>query len=191
VKIHRRSGPTQIALSVTQTLERVGIRAVLTGGACASIHSHGAYESVDLDFVLQGSAEPASVRRAMEEIGFELRGNQFVHRETDYYVEFPPGPLAIGNDYGVVPAVLPVTGGSIRCLSFTDSCRDRLAAFYHFNDRTAFHAAVAIALQNDVDFEVIRRWSESERMRERHETFLAEVERAKKRRRAKRKARAQ
>src|SRR5262245_6195383 len=98
------------------------MRAVLTGGACASIHSSGAYRSVDLDFVLQGPADPASVRRAMAGIGFELRGNQFLHPETDYYVEYPPGPLAIGNDYSIRPHALTTGDGEILCLSATDSC---------------------------------------------------------------------
>lgn len=41
-----------MALAAGDGLRRAGIRAVLTGGACANLYSGGAYESVDADFVL-------------------------------------------------------------------------------------------------------------------------------------------
>lgn len=47
-------------------------------------------------------------------------------------------------------------------LSATDSCRDRLAAFYHWNDRQALALAVEIAQVRRVDLDQIRRWSDHE-----------------------------
>jgi len=47
-------------------------------------------------------------------------------------------------------------------LSATDSCRDRLAAFYHWNDRQALALAVEIARTHPVDLGLIREWSARE-----------------------------
>jgi hypothetical protein len=69
-------------------------------------------------------------------------------------------------------------------LSATDSCRDRLAAAFHWRDAAAMRAAVEIALRNEVDFHTIKRWSESERSLDRYEAFLEGVKKSKKRRRA-------
>jgi hypothetical protein len=44
-------------------------------------------------------------------------------------------------------------------LSATDSCRDRLAAFYHWNDRQSLRVAVLIARRARVDMKRLRAWS--------------------------------
>jgi hypothetical protein len=64
-----------------------------------------------------------------------------------FFVEFPVGPLGIGRDLAVKPVQIRIGGGArrIRALSATDCCRDRLAAFYHWNDRQSLDAAVDIA----------------------------------------------
>jgi hypothetical protein len=60
-------------------------------------------------------------------------------------------------------------------LSPTDSCRDRLAAYYHWNDRQSLEVAVAIARRNPVDLAVIGEWSTAEGFPERFEEFLRAV----------------
>ncbi|HEX9286531.1 MAG TPA: hypothetical protein VF999_04610 [Thermoanaerobaculia bacterium] len=45
-----------MALAVPEALEKAGIRAVLTGGACAALHTAGGYQSEDVDFILQSAA---------------------------------------------------------------------------------------------------------------------------------------
>jgi hypothetical protein len=47
----------------------------------------------------------------------------------------------------------------VRSLSATDSCRDRLAAFYHWNDQQSLRTAVQIASRNRINLQKIRRWS--------------------------------
>jgi hypothetical protein len=66
-------------------------------------------------------------------------------------------------------------------LSPTDSCRDRLAAFFHWNDRQSLAVAVAIALRQDVDLRAIRRWSTSEQSLPRFDEFVGELERRRRR----------
>ncbi|HEY3170433.1 MAG TPA: hypothetical protein VGK08_05460, partial [Thermoanaerobaculia bacterium] len=61
------------------------------------------------------------------------------------------------------------------------SCRDRLAAFYHWNDRQSLETAVRIALRNRVDFQLIRGWSAEEGMETKYNEFRQELTRRRKR----------
>jgi len=118
----------------------------------------------------------------MAAIGFYREANQFFHQAARFYVEFPPGPLAIGSDYQIRPVELSIRGMRLLCLSATDSCRDRLTAYFHWNDRQSLGVAVRIAARNDVNLEDIRRWSEQERALPRFERFLEDLAKARRRR---------
>lgn len=175
-----------MAFCVARALQREGVRAVLTGGACASIYTRGAYQSVDLDFVLQGLVPPKSLDRAMKTIGFARRGNQYFHASARFYVEFPPGPLAIGSDYDIRPVTRRIGGAGIFLLSATDSCRDRLAAYLHWDDRQGLETAIAIALRSRIDLAAIHDWSVREGALAQFEKFLAGLDRARRQRRSRR-----
>jgi len=90
------------------------------------------------------------------------RGDHQEHQHLDAIVEFPRGPLAVGSDHAIRPTLLRSGAWATLALSATDSCRDRLAGFYHWGDRQALAAAVAIALRHRVNLQTIRRWSEVE-----------------------------
>jgi hypothetical protein len=169
---------TEVALAVGSALTRHRIRAVLTGGACASLHSKGDYVSLDIDLILTGSTTQSAVDRAMADVGFRRRGDRYIHPRSRFYVEFPRGPLAIGSDFQIRPVERRAPVGRILLLSPTDSCRDRLAAFYHWNDRQSLKAAVSIALRNRVKLGAIRRWSIAEGAAARFAEFEAELVRA-------------
>ena len=180
MKLSTKSALQDVARAVAEGLENAGIRAVLTGGACAVIHTAGGYLSEDLDFVLQSTPSQQDLDDAMAEIGFKRRGDQYFHPETSFFVEFPTGPLGIGRDLEVKPVRRRFgnSKGAIRLLSATDSCRDRLSAFYHWNDRQSLDAAVRIGLRNRLDMKRIREWSESEGAPERFHEFVRELNRA-------------
>ena len=78
------------------------------------------------------------------------------------YVEFPRGPLAIGDDYQIVPVTRSTAAGRALVLSATDSCRDRPAAFYHWNDRQSLDVAVSIARRNRIDAIAIWKFSKNQ-----------------------------
>jgi hypothetical protein len=59
----------------------------------------------------------------------------------------------------------------VAALSPTDSCRDRLAAFYHWNDRQSLDTAVLIASRHRVNLAKIREWSADEGAIEGFEVF--------------------
>ena len=181
MKITRRSSARDVAIAVAATLDGNGLRAVLSGGGCASIYTAGRYQSVDLDFIIQGPGTQRQLDEAMASIGFTRRETQYFHPHARYYVEFPPGPLGIGADYRIEPVELHSRGRRLLMLSATDSCRDRLAGFYHWNDRQGLEVAVRIAARQRVDLKKIKAWSEQERAVPRFEAFLEELERFRRR----------
>ena len=160
--LSKTSSLRDVALAVGAALDRRGIRAVLTGGACASIHSEGTYTSRDLDFILTGMVKQPQLDQAMAEVRFVREGDRYVHPRAPFWVEFPRGPLAVGGDYKIRPTVIHGPAGTARTLSPTDSCRDRLAAYYHWNDRQSLDVAVRIALRHRLNMATIRKWSAAE-----------------------------
>jgi hypothetical protein len=178
LRISGRSSLREVTAIVASALRSGGIRAIVSGGACASLHSGGLYQSEDIDLILTSAISQARLDEVLREIGFRRNGDRFVHRDTRFFVEFPRGPLAVGSDVRIKPAELRVGAHTFLALSPTDSCRDRLAAFFHWGDRQSLRAALWIARRNDVDMIVIRRWSRAEGFAEAFEEFLAAVARA-------------
>ena len=173
--ITKQSTLQEVALTVGAALDRHGVKAVLTGGACASIHSAGEYTSLDLDFVVTHQTTQPMLDIALGDIGFNRSGDRYLHPDTRFWVEFPRGPLAVGGDYKIRPTTLSGNAGRANLLSATDSCRDRLAAFYHWNDRQSLEVAVHIARRQKVNLRKIRQWSEHEGHLEHFEEFRSRV----------------
>jgi hypothetical protein len=175
VKLGRKSSLIAVTVHVARALADAGIRAVLTGGACANLHTGGRTRSFDLDFVLQGSVPPRKLDEAMAAAGFTRKGNQYHHPSVRFVVEFPPGPLGIGADCRLRPGQHNNPRASVRARYPMDSCRDRLAGFYHWNDRQSLKAAVAIARRHHLGLRVIQRWSARVGFLPAFEEFAAEV----------------
>jgi hypothetical protein len=178
VKLTATSSLADVAVAIGDALRRAGIRGVLTGGACAHLYTAGVYQSVDVDFVLASVVTAAAVDAALAPLGFKRHRSRYVHGAIPFYVEFPRGPLGIGDDFQIRPVLKTRRGAKTLALSATDSCRDRLAAWYHWNDRQSLDVAVAIAVRNRVALSKIRRWSQDEGFVARFETFISELRRA-------------
>jgi hypothetical protein len=175
-----------VALAVGSALRAEGIRAILTGGACVSLYTRGVYHSEDIDLVLETTVTRGKLDEAMETMGFSRRGDRYEHPHVRFYVEFPPGPLAIGDDLSIQPVEIRRSGVRALTLSATDCCRDRLAAFYHWNDRQSLRNAVLVALRNRVRMRTIQAWSLREGATAGFEEFREELRRARRRRRHRR-----
>ena len=178
MKIMARSKIHEVIEVVSSALEESGITAVLVGGACATVYSGGAYTSEDLDLIIQSTPGQPALDEAMASIGFSRKQAQYFHAKSDFFVEFPRGPLAIGQDVRIKPVRVKVGRSRILALSATDSCRDRLAAFFHWNDRESLDVAVAIAVRQRVKLSAIRAWSAAENSVEKYEVFRRELARA-------------
>jgi hypothetical protein len=98
----------------------------------------------------------------MEELGFYEEGRHFIHSDTQFMVEFPPGPLTIGDEPVKQIEELEFPTGTLKVISPTDCVKDRLAAYYHWGDRQCLSQAILVAHTQQIDFEEVRRWSNAE-----------------------------
>lgn len=171
----------RLAAVVADRLRREGIEVVLSGGACVAIYSRNRYLSFDLDFVLRENVKRSRLRSALAPLGFVESGRHFRHPETPFIVEFLLPPLSVGQE--PVREVCDKRLGRLmfRLLSPTDCVKDRLAAFYHWNDRPSLEQAILVCRDTAVDLEEVERWSVAEGMREKFSAFLEARARGRKR----------
>lgn len=163
--------PEELAGLVCQALREAGITVTLTGGACVAIWSCGKYVSEDLDFIEEGPVPRRRVVDVMKTLGFEPEGRHFVRPDTQIFVEFPTGPLMVGDKRVEQVSIRNTPGGELRLLSPTDCVKDRLAAYFHWNDRQALEQAVLVASAQKIDLDDVRRWSDSEGSAEEFQAF--------------------
>jgi hypothetical protein len=151
-----------VCFAVCTALHIAGTVAVLTGGSAATYCAPAAYQSGDADFIIKFSMDVTSAADAIRNLGYREAGGSYFHDENLFTLEFPPGPLAIGDD--LVRSHETVQRGDeiLHVLTRTDCVRDRLASFYFFTDRSAFAAAIAVARSGPVDMRKIERWSVEE-----------------------------
>ncbi len=165
-------GLTELGGYICEHLANQGIDVVLSGGSVVEIYSSGKYVSCDMDFINRYNEQRKKIVRAMEMIGFAEERKYFVHPESQYFVEFPPGPVGVGDELVKMISEISTPLGRLKIISPTDSVKDHLAAFYHWDDLQGLEQAVLVAKDNAVDLEDIRRWSEKEGMRDKYENFL-------------------
>lgn len=164
-----------LAIFLCDHLAKQGIETVLSGGACVSIYTESEFISYDLDFVLMDSSHKKRIRKILEEMGFEPEGRHFCHRDTPFIVEFLSPPLSVGEEPVKKIQIIEKNERKLKLLSPTDCVKDRLAAYYHWNDRPSLEQAVLVSLAQSVDFKEIERWSSNEGMTEKYSTFLEEL----------------
>ena len=56
---------------------------------------------------------------------------------------------------------------------------DRLAWFYHYNDRQCLDQAIAVSKNHQINFSKIQRWSEKENALDKFEFYLEKVKKEK------------
>ena len=149
----------ELAAFVADHLRSRGIDVVLVGGACISIYTENRYSSFDLDFVATGSTGRRKIRSVLAEINFTEEQRYFKNPDTAYFIEFPSGPLAIGDEPPGEINTLHYPTGSLRLLSPTDCVKDRLAAYYHWKDQQSLEQAIFASRGHPVDLDEVRRWS--------------------------------
>ena len=168
----RKSLPlTDLAAIICDACRKNGIDVVLSGGACVSIYTKNTYESFDLDFVLLSHVRRKIIRPVLEALGFREDGRHYRHPDTPYIVEFLSPPLSVGGE--PVREIHKIRRGkmTLKLLSPTDCVKDRLAAFYHWNDRPSLDQAILVCGNAKVDLREVRRWSTNEGMRDKFELF--------------------
>jgi len=165
------------AILISDYLRRNGIETLLSGGACVAIYTKNKYMSYDLDLVLAASDDYRHAKKAMEAIGFTRKGRYFVHKDSQFFIDFVSPPASVGEE--PVKEVAKITKGkrTLQLLSATDCVKDRLAAFYYWDDRQALEQAILVASAHPVNLREVKRWSKAEGMVEKYPRFLSRLSR--------------
>jgi hypothetical protein len=115
--------------------------------------------------------------KSARSLGFREQGRHFRHAETPLLVDFPTGPLMVGDERVHHVATVDTVEGPLRLLTPTDCVKDRLAAYDRWNDRQSLTQAVQVAVGQRVDFANIRRWSIAEGHEPRYRKFRLKIKR--------------
>lgn len=124
-------------------LEGAGHHSALVGGAVVSIYSEGLYRSGD---IVLDRYDRSRISGILDDLGFKPdKSRYFKHPDCAHlYLEFPNGPVEIGEEYPVKPDEILVEGRILRLLSPTDCVKDRLAAYIHWKSRAGFNQALLV-----------------------------------------------
>lgn len=158
---------------VSEGLRQRGIDTILVGGACVTIYSKNRYQSYDLDYIAYDDMK--KIKKALKEMGFTEENKYFRHPGCQWFVEFVSPPVAVGNEPIREFNKVETPFGKIQLLRPVDCVKDRLASFYHWNDKQSLEQAINICLEQDIDLNEIERWSLQEEKPEKFQIFLSRV----------------
>lgn len=151
----------ELAAYVQSSLNKKGVTVILSGGASVSIYTANKYVSADIDLVNVNFADRNKIKTAMEEIGFHEESRYFTHPDTNQTIEFPPGPLSVGDDLITDITEIKLSTGILKLISATECVKDRLSAYYFWKDQQSLAQAILVAQHNRINIEEIKRWSQS------------------------------
>jgi len=113
----------------------------------------------------------------MEQLGFtEYKMKRyFIHKETSLFIEFPRGPLGVGDAPIKDISSRKTATGTLKLLTPTNCIKDRLSAYYHWDDRQSLDQTIWVAMENEFDIKSIERWSMHENMMEKYQDFRESI----------------
>ena len=149
----------ELAAFICTHLMKNGIKCILTGGACISIYSENKYESFDLDFIDNSFTPRKEIARTLSEINFIEHNRYFKNPKTKYIVEFPAGPLSIGSQPVHETKEIEIKTGKLFILSPADSLKDRLAAYFHWEDSQALEQALLLYRSQKISLKEVEKWA--------------------------------
>ena len=111
----------------------------------------------------------------MQTLGFEeyKMKRYFIHKDTPLFIEFPRGPLGVGDTPVTHIAQRQTQTGTLKLLTPTDCIKDRLAAYYHWDDKQSLQQAIWVAEENIFEMDAVEIWSEHEKMMEKFSHFAS------------------
>ncbi len=150
----------KLACLIYETLKSNDIDAILVGGACVSIYSKNKYQSLDLDFATY--EELKIIEKALGKLGFKKKGRCFAHPKCSYLIDFVNPPISIGQEKIHHFNTLKTSIGNLKLLTPTDCIKDRLAAFFHWDDEQALEQALLVAKNYTINLPDLKRWATTE-----------------------------
>ena len=163
----------ELAAFICENLENEGIETVLSGGCCVELYSKGRYTSDDIDLIDRFNGGHRKIKEIMQKLGFSeyKMKRYFVHKDTELFIEFPRGPLGVGDAPVKEVSSRKTETGILKLLTPTDCIKDRLAAYYHWDDAQSLDQAVWVAQANEFDLDAVESWSNAEGMSEKFGMF--------------------
>ncbi|MCD4814693.1 nucleotidyltransferase [bacterium] len=161
----------ELSVIIATHLQTHGIDAVLVGGACVTIYSRNNYVSKDLDFI---AYEPyRDIQAALSQLGFKSHQTRhFTHPQCPYYIDFLPPPIAIGEQPIERFKLLKTKRGHLKLLTPTDCVKDRLAAFFHWDDFQSLNQALLVSKNHNVSQKAILEWAAKEGCKDKYLVYL-------------------
>ena len=167
----------ELACFVYETLKNHNIDVVLVGGACVTIYSENRYQSMDVDFATYEELKP--IEKILHEYGFKRVGRHFTHDNCPYLIDFVNPPITVGHEAVRQFKTLKTSMGSLQLLTPNDCVKDRLAAFFHWNDMQAFDQAILVAKAHQIDVKNLKQWAKTEGYFEKLNQFLERLSNSK------------
>lgn len=162
---------SQLASYISEYLRSKDVDVILVGGACVSIYSKNAYISGDLNLITYH--EGKKVKKYLAEIGFEYTpAKYFTNKHTKFIVEFVNPPISVGNEPVSSFSIHKTALGEIKLLTATDTVKDRLSAYFHWDDEQSLAQAILVVKETKVDFDNIKAWASREGMLDKYNIFL-------------------
>lgn len=140
----------ELAAIVANHLQQHDINVVLVGGLAVEIYSDNLYLTKDIDMVDTSYQKPARINQAMAEIGFTKQGRVYINNTTLICVEFPAAPLAVGEELIKETTHIKTAAGDIPILFVSDVIKDRLAAYFYWQDKPSLVQALAIMINQGI-----------------------------------------
>lgn len=160
----------ELACFVYEILKEHGIEAILVGGACVSIYSENRYQSYDLDFVAYQDLK--SIEKILKAYDFKRTGRCFSHEQCPFVIDFVNPPIAIGKESIQIFETIKTTAGLFKLLTPTDSVKDRLSSYFHWNDEQSLEQALLVAQDQTINMSDVKRWAKAEGYQEKLKHFL-------------------
>lgn len=168
---------SDLAALVNTKFTEHNMKTVLVGGACVAIYSHNRYLSYDLDFVTFETR--GKIKEILLELGFELKGKYFARSDCPYFIEFVSPPVAVGDQLVHQFKTLLTPFGKVTLLTPTDCVKDRLASFFHWNDRQALEQAIMVFQDQKVNLQEIQRFAKAENYLDKFQEFTKAIKKFK------------
>jgi len=151
------------AAYICTRLKEKGIDVVLSGGSCMEIYTNSNFSSYDIDFIANPAYTAKQIEKIMLNLGFEkTQSRYFKYENNPNYIEFPSGPVSLGNEFPKKFDELKTHVGTLTLLTATDCIKDRLCALVYHNGKECFNQAIAVAHLNEIDEENLVDWAKKE-----------------------------
>lgn len=140
----------ELAAIIAKHLHHNDIKVVLVGGLAVGIYTENRYLTKDIDMVDLSYQKPCRLQAAMAELDFHKQGRYFHNSSTVVLIEFPSAPLAVGDELITELTTASGSFGEIPIIFAIDLVKDRLAAYFHWQDQQSLVQALCIMLCHNI-----------------------------------------